>query len=102
MAASSARNVTSSALISKIPAPHQRAGFMSVMSSIQHMMSGLGAMASTLLLTETPEHRLAGIDGVALIAMAAFAVVPWMMFKIEKWLKIRGLSSTPAIPVEVI
>jgi predicted MFS family arabinose efflux permease len=89
MICSSTRNITSNALISRIPKPYERAGFMSLMSSVQHLMSGAGAMCGTLLLKETPAHRLAGMHKVALLAMVAFAVMPMMMFHIEKIVKQR-------------
>lgn len=85
----STRNVTSNALISKIPLAHERAGFMSVMSSVQHLMSGVGAMASTLLLVETADGRMQGMEQVALLAMLAFTVMPLAMFHIEKILASR-------------
>lgn len=89
MITSSARNVTSNALISKIPQPQERAGFMSLLSAIQHLTCGLGATASTLLLRETSEGRLAGMENVSLLSMLLFAVMPWMMFRIERVLKGR-------------
>lgn len=89
MICSSTRNVTSNALISKIPHPKERAGFMSLMSATQHLAAGSGSMCSTLLLKETVNHRLSGTDDIALISMALFMIVPWMMFIIEKIVKRR-------------
>lgn len=84
MVGMSTRNVTSNALISKIPKPYERAGFMSLMSSIQHLMSGVGAACSAMLLTQSPDGVLNGMPQLAMLAMAAFIVMPWMMYKIEK------------------
>jgi len=88
----STRNVTINALLSKIPKPEERAGFMSLVSAMQHLMTGVGAMCSTLLPTETPDHKLAGMEVVSLIAMASFAVSAWVMFGIEKIITERGLA----------
>lgn len=96
MITSSTRNVTSNALISKIPEPQERAGFMALLSAVQHFSCGLGATASTMLLTETAEHHLAGMDTVSLIAMLLFLVMPFMMFNIERILSRRA----PIAPIE--
>jgi predicted MFS family arabinose efflux permease len=84
MVAMSTRNVTSNALISKIPKPQERAGFMSLMSAIQHLMSGAGAAFSTMLLSESASGALQGMDTLSLINLPLLLVTPWMMFKIEK------------------
>ncbi|MDE3061303.1 MAG: MFS transporter, partial [Pseudomonadota bacterium] len=84
MVTMSTRNVTTNALISKIPKPQERAGFMSLVSAAQHLMSGAGAMVSTLMLTETPDHRLAGMENIALLSMLGFGASIWLMYRIEK------------------
>lgn len=89
----STRNVTINALLSKIPKPQERAGFMSLISAVQHLMAGAGAAASTLMLTETPEHRLAGMDHVALLAMLSFGISAVVMFRIEKEVRARRKDS---------
>lgn len=80
----STRNVTINALITKIPKPNERAGFMALVSSMQNLMAGMGALTATAMLTESPDHRLLGMDSVALIAMLFFALSAWMMFRIER------------------
>ena len=96
MVTSSTRNVTSNALISKIPEPQERAGFMALLSAVQHFSCGLGATASTMLLHETPEGRLAGMETVSLIAMLMFIIMPLMMAYIERILARRA----PIAPIE--
>jgi predicted MFS family arabinose efflux permease len=86
----STRNVTSNALISKIPKAHERAGFMSLISSVQHLMSGVGATCSTLLLVENSDMKLEGMDSLAHLSMAVFIIMPWMMFKIERLIQARS------------
>ncbi len=93
MIAMSTRNVTSNALISKIPSSNERAGFMSLMSAIQHLMSGVGAMCSTLLLTQAPDGHLQGMRELALLGIGAFVVMPWMMFKIEKYMAAKKAAA---------
>ena len=85
----STRNVTANALISRIPAPHERAGFMALMSSIQSLFAGVGAFFSTLMLSETPEGKLAGMQNVSLLSMGSFLVSALIMLRIEKILRRR-------------
>lgn len=92
----STRNVTSNALLSRIPKPSERAGFMSINSSMQSLMSGIGATCGTLLLSETPDHHLAGVKSATLLAMAGFAISVLMMAMIEKSIRRRK----PIEPVE--
>ena len=86
----STRNVTINALISKIPKPEERAGFMSLVSAMQHLTTGVGSFFSTMLLTETTNHKLAGMDNVALIALAAFGLSTLLMFRVEKLVKLHS------------
>ena len=44
------RNVSNYTLYSKVPALHERAGFMSVISCIQHLASAFGAILTSLIL----------------------------------------------------
>jgi predicted MFS family arabinose efflux permease len=80
----STRNVTINALISKIPKPHERAGFMALVSSMQNLMAGLGSLAGTLLLSQGGDNRLLGMDHVALLAIVFFGISTCIMFRIEK------------------
>jgi predicted MFS family arabinose efflux permease len=94
----STRNVTISALLSEIPAPQERAGFMSLNSAVQHLMSGVGSMCSTFLLVETPDGRLSGMDHVTLIAIVGFALSMWMMLWVEKIME----HHKPVEPIEPV
>lgn len=89
MVCMSSRNVTANALTSRIPAPHERAGFMAIMSSVQSMFSGVGAFTSTAMLRETEEGRLAGMPAVALLAMVFFLLSALLMLWIERLLRQR-------------
>jgi predicted MFS family arabinose efflux permease len=51
MVASALRGVAFNTISSKIPGSHERARFMSVQSSVQHLSSALGAGLSSLVLT---------------------------------------------------
>ena len=66
MGGMSIRNVSMSSLSTRVPRADQRAGYMSLQSTAQHISSATGAFASSRLLHERPGGRLAGISTVAI------------------------------------
>ncbi|MEW5850169.1 MAG: MFS transporter [Myxococcota bacterium] len=77
------RGISYSALASRVPLPHERARFMSLQSAVQHLASTAGAFASTQLLTELPDHTLAGMPVVAGTSMALCLLMPLTQFLVE-------------------
>jgi DHA1 family inner membrane transport protein len=70
MISSSFRFVPMQALLSRIPAPHERARFMSTQAVVECAAQATGAMLGAQLLTERPDGSLAGIGDVAWLAIA--------------------------------
>jgi len=89
MGGMSVRNVTGHAVLTKIPRPEHRAGFMSVVSSLQNFSLAMGALLSAQMLRETPDGRLAGMETVSLLAIALFVLTPLLMRRVESGLKKR-------------
>lgn len=56
------RNISMQTLSSKVPLPHERAGFMSLQSALQHLAMSAGGIFSSRLLTTSPTGQLDGID----------------------------------------
>lgn len=92
MIALSSRNVAHSTLASKVPASRERARFMSLQSTVQHLASSLGAILSARMLTELPDGNLAGMPLVAICSMTLTALLPLVVYQVE-----RGVRS----PVEL-
>jgi predicted MFS family arabinose efflux permease len=90
MLTNSLRNVAYRTLTSRVPGPAERARFMSIDSSIQHLASALGAFFSAQLLTERPDHSLGGVPTVALISMALTALLPLLLRSVETQLAARS------------
>ncbi|MFN0062682.1 MAG: MFS transporter [Myxococcaceae bacterium] len=78
------RNVAYNTLASKVPASEERGRFMSVQSSVQHAASALGAGFSSLLLSEGPNGALEGIPRVAAFAMVLTALLPLLLWRVER------------------
>jgi predicted MFS family arabinose efflux permease len=95
MVSNSIRSVPLSALTSRVPAPHERARFMSVQSAVQHLSAALGAFAGAQLLTETdpPDKRLVGMPGVAIASIAFALLVPFLLWGVETRVRRREKGS---------
>jgi predicted MFS family arabinose efflux permease len=92
------RNVSFSALSSRVPAPHQRARFMSIQSAVRHAATSSGALISSRLLSEDAQHRLIGMPRVALAAIVFTVLVIPLQYYIEKRVQERENIAKNAEP----
>ncbi len=77
------RDVSAASECSKLPRPHERASFMSLLSSVQHLGNGLGALASSAILTTAAGGALVGMTKVALLSILLALVQPLVLL----WLR---------------
>ena len=89
MALSSARASTTLAVTAAIPAPHQRAAFMSFQGSVTNVAAGLGSLFSARYLVSDEGGALHGFPTLAWINIAC-----GLLACAGVWLLIRGLKST--------
>lgn len=85
------RNVSATTEASKLPKPFERAAFMSLLSSLQHIGNGLGALAASALLTTDADGRLAGMQWVGGLSLFMAIFQPIFLFKIRR--SFRGIPS---------
>jgi len=88
MISSGFRFVPMLALSSRIPAPHERARFMSTRSVVDSFAAATGAMLGAQMLTERPDSSLAGIDHVAWLAIAMTFVYAALGYAIERRVRV--------------
>ncbi len=96
MFAMSARNVAYATLTSKVPRPAERARFMSIRSSVQHLAAGVGAFLSARMLDELPGGALEGVPAIALISIGIFTAAPALFWTIETRLRQRDRADAIA------
>lgn len=102
MIANSFRNVSNSTSATKVPAPRERARFMSTQSAVQHIASATGAFTGSALLGERDDHALVGMPKVALISIGAAVLLPLFLTRLARLLRERdaaalaGASPLPA------
>lgn len=89
MGGTSIRGVAVSSLVSRVPPPAERAGYQSVQSAVQHLACAAGALGSTFVIHELPDHKLAGMERLALATIVATLVVPLLAAVVERRVRAR-------------
>jgi len=93
MLAMSFRNVAYNTLTSRVPAAHERAGFLSIQSAIQHVASSAGAFLSAAFLHEYADGSLGGIDLLAVASIALTVMLPVLMRSVLRSVR----AATPVV-----
>lgn len=94
MGGMSVRNVSMSSLSTRVPRGDQRAGYMSLQSTAQHISSATGAFASSRLLHEMPNGRLGGIATVSTISAVLALGLPPLLAAIGRRVRTREAVGT--------
>jgi predicted MFS family arabinose efflux permease len=95
MTAMALRNVSLSTLSTRVPAPYERARFLSIQSAVQHIASALGAFVSAQLLRERADHTLEGMPRVAALSITLALALPLLLQHIERRLREREAQTQP-------
>lgn len=82
MGSNTLRNISASVEATKIPQKHERAAFMSLLSTSQHIASGLAAMLSSTFLLTLDSGALVGMKNIAVLSMAIALLQPVFLFKL--------------------
>ena len=102
MAGMSMRNISVQSLSTRVPRPHERAGYMSLQSMAQHMSSALGSFVSSQILTNTPDGKLAGVDRVSTLSLVLAFTLPPLLAAIVRRVSAReayaAQATAPAQP----
>ncbi len=77
------RNVSATTEASKLPAPFERAAFMSFLSSLQHIGNGIGALLSSAILITNNAGKLVNMEWVGLLAIGTALVQPVILIIIR-------------------
>ena len=89
MVANTTRHVTVTTVITKVPMPDERAGFMSVITSLQNFAIAAGSFIASLFLTSESDGRLIGISHLAMVTLIlAICLLP-LLHRLETLLRRR-------------
>jgi predicted MFS family arabinose efflux permease len=96
----SSRMISSSALISAIPAPADRGAFMGVNSSVQQISGGIATFIAGLIVYERPDHSLGNYAMLGYVVVGSTMITIIMMYWLNDLVmkKIKGSSPAP-VPV---
>ena len=96
MVGMSIRNVCMGSLSTRVPrTPDERAGYMSLQSTAQHISSSLGAFASSRLLSDGPGGRLIGMPRLAMLSVALAPTLPPLLAAISR--RVRAREAKPPV-----
>ena len=83
MISGSFRMVPMNALATRVPRPTERARYMSIQSTVQHLAAALGASGAAVILVEQPGGRLLHMREVALVSVAVAVLLPVLISSVE-------------------
>jgi hypothetical protein len=86
--------VAQSTLSTRLPAPNERAQFMSLQSAVQHAAATLGAFATaSIMVTDPATKTVEPMWLVAVVAMVAAALAPVFLAATERILRQRSAAT---------
>lgn len=84
----SSRMISSGALLSAVPDPRDRGGFMSVNSSIQQVSGGVATIIAGMIIVQEPGGKLLNYDILGYVISAVMIVTVFMMYNLH--VHVRG------------
>jgi predicted MFS family arabinose efflux permease len=96
MIANSTRLVALNTLTSRVPAPAERARFMSAQSAVQHLSTATGSAVSVWVLRERPDRSLVGMPALALGAIGLSLAMPAFVAAVSRRLRARAAAGAAA------
>jgi predicted MFS family arabinose efflux permease len=101
MLANSTRIVALNALTTRVPAPADRARFMSLQSSVQHLSTSAGAGLSSWVLHERADQHLEGMPSLAAFAIGMSLLLPIVVLALHRRVRARDAERNAAAVPEM-
>jgi predicted MFS family arabinose efflux permease len=103
----SSRIISSSALMSAVPAPNDRGAFMSINASVQQIAGGIATFVAGLIVVETPSGYLERYDMLGYTVAAAMLVTIAMMYTVNRYVEQQAAArkvatAAPETPVSAV
>lgn len=95
------RNVAYNTLATKVPLPTERARFMSIQSSVQHLASAAGAFLSARMLDVSADGALVGMERIAAVTIALTLALPLLLRTVENRVRRAQVRPMPEQPQEL-
>lgn len=82
MGLAAGRSVPAQMLSTMVPAPHQRAGYMSLQSATQSLGSGTASVISSVIISTNADQTLNNIPIVSMLSILALVLLMWLSSKL--------------------
>jgi predicted MFS family arabinose efflux permease len=102
MCTASLRGVPMSVLSSKLPAPHERAQYMSLQSAMQHIAASMGSIGASWILTTAPDQSLQHVDILVAMSITLAVMMPLLLWRVERRVKARTAATALAAAAKPI
>jgi predicted MFS family arabinose efflux permease len=97
------RMISASALMTAVPDPQDRGGFMGVNSSIQQIAGGVASLVAGYIVSETPTGYLENYPTLGNVVVVAVILTTFLMYTIHKYVSNKPAPPMPApIPKETV
>jgi len=94
MTVSTIRTSATASIVSHLPAPPQRAAFMSINNTVSNIASGAAGLLSAAILTTTADHKIVGMEWVAMLTIVLTVISPIILWR---WVNHNGFIANIAI-----
>jgi len=92
------RMIPSQALISAIPAPHQRGSFSAISASLQQLSGGLGSVFAAAVIAQNADGSLRHFDRLGYIVVGTAVVALTAMYFVQKQVTAKMDETDPITP----
>ncbi len=103
MSAITARMIPSTALVTAVPALHDRGAFMSVNSSLQQIAGGIAAaFAGTIVVQQTEHSPLEHYETLGYIVSGITLLSIFLLYRVSRMIKSRPVQEMPITPAKSV
>jgi predicted MFS family arabinose efflux permease len=91
----SARMISSSALMTAVPAPQDRGAFMAINSALQQISGGVAAAVAGMIVVQTPSGELQHYPVLGIVVICSMVVASVMMWRVNQYVQKTNQKSNP-------
>jgi predicted MFS family arabinose efflux permease len=91
----SSRMISSSALMTAIPAPQDRGAFMAINSAIQQISGGIASAIAGIIVVQSPTGELQNYSVLGIVVLASMIFAAVMMWRVDQYVKMTPQAGSP-------
>jgi len=94
----SSRMISSSALMTAVPAPQDRGAFMAINSAIQQISGGVASVVAGMIVVQTPSGELLHYSTLGIVVMCSMVFAVIMMWRVNQYVQNNPPAPPPVKP----